>query len=494
MKLFKITTLAIAALFMASCDDTTDSIGQSVTNRVDGLNISDARYNVITESAATGSVLSNNSNGIIGMVKDPETGNYVTGNYMAQFSTLASFELDTLDYIRYAHGGEYENGVYKGGRVTADSCYLLVNYESSYGDTLAPMKVTAYEMSKPMEEGQNYYSDFDPIAKGYVNTANSYKASTTYTLKNKYFKIYLNKRYTAKDGTQYDNYGAYLMTMRKDHPEYFKNNYQFVHNVCPGFYIKHEAGIGNVAKVNIMQLVFCWERWKNIKSYDGLRDSTEKRNYSYPFFSTQEVLQTNYIESDQNSINNMLTQTNCTYLKSPAGIYTTATLPVEDIMRGHENDTLALASVTFPRMNNQESDDEYTFTTPANILMIPVDSLTSFFEHGNITNYRTSYTAAFNSSSTSTPKNAYTFNNIGNLITEMYKVPVAKRTANWNKVALLPVSISYVTRDNYQYVSKITHDMGLSTTRLFRGDNSTDSEGKPASPIQIKVIYSKFKE
>lgn len=108
MKLFKITTLAIAALFMASCDDTTDSIGQSVTNRVDGLNISDARYNVITESAATGSVLSNNSNGIIGMVKDPETGNYVTGNYMAQFSTLASFELDTLDYIRYAHGGEYE--------------------------------------------------------------------------------------------------------------------------------------------------------------------------------------------------------------------------------------------------------------------------------------------------------------------------------------------------------------------------------------------------
>ncbi len=146
MKLFKITTLAIAALFMASCDDTTDSIGQSVTNRVDGLNISDARYNVITESAATGSVLSNNSNGIIGMVKDPETGNYVTGNYMAQFSTLASFELDTLDYIRYAHGGEYENGVYKGGRVTADSCYLLVNYESSYGDTLAPMKMTAGDL------------------------------------------------------------------------------------------------------------------------------------------------------------------------------------------------------------------------------------------------------------------------------------------------------------------------------------------------------------
>lgn len=493
MKLIKLTTLFIAAICLASCDDTTDIIGQTTTNRVDGLNISDARYNVVTESAATGAVLSNNSNGIIGMVKDPETNNYVTGNYMAQFSTLSSFELDTLDYIRYAHGGEYKNGVYTGGKVTADSCYLIVNYESAYGDTLAPMKVTAYEMKKPMEEGQNYYSDFNPIAQGYVDTENGYKASSTYSLKNKYFKIYLNNPYT-KNGIKYANYGEYLMLMRKDHPEYFKNNYQFVHNVCPGFYIKHESGIGNVAKVNVMQMVFCWERWKNIKSYDGLRDSTEKRNYSYPFLSTQEVLQTNYIENDPNSINSMLEESQCTYIKSPAGIYTTATLPVENIMRGHEKDTLALASVTFPRMNNEVSEDEYTFATPDNILMIPVDSLKSFFEHGNITNYRTSYTAAYNSSSSSTPKNAYTFNNIGNLITEMYKVPVAKRTANWNKVALLPVSISYVTRDSYQYVSKITHDMGLTTTRLFKGDNSTDSEGKPASPVQIKVIYSKFKE
>ena len=75
MKLFKLTTLFIAAIFLASCDDTTDIIGQTTTNRVDGLNISDARYNVVTESAATGAVLSNNSNGIIGMVKDPETNN-----------------------------------------------------------------------------------------------------------------------------------------------------------------------------------------------------------------------------------------------------------------------------------------------------------------------------------------------------------------------------------------------------------------------------------
>lgn len=147
------------------------------------------------------------------------------------------------------------------------------------------MKVTAYEMSKAFHVRKvTGLPDFDPIAKGYVNTANSYKVAT-YTLKNKYFKIYLNKRYTAKDGTQYINHGAYLMTMY-DHPQYLQEQL----SVCPqrmsgllhqawGGYRKRSQGKHHAAGILL-------ERWKNIKSWDGLRDSTEKRNYS-TFFSTQ---------------------------------------------------------------------------------------------------------------------------------------------------------------------------------------------------------------
>ncbi|MBS1444457.1 MAG: hypothetical protein HP020_09515, partial [Prevotella sp.] len=43
-------------------------------------------------------------------------------------------------------------------------------------------------------------------------------------------------------------------------------------------------------------------------------------------------------------------------------------------------------------------------------------------------------------------------------------------------------------------ISKINHDMSLASTRLKRGVITTDSNGKETSPIQIKVIYSKFKE
>ena len=149
MKFFKYTALIMAAFSMVACDDTTDMIGSSITNNVDKLTVTDATYNVITNSLAAGSVLSKTNNGIIGKVKDPETKAYLTADYMAQLAPLSSFDIDTLKYIKDAN-----NGVLK-----ADSCFLLVSYQSTYGDTLAPMKVTAYEMAKAMPEDRNYYSD-----------------------------------------------------------------------------------------------------------------------------------------------------------------------------------------------------------------------------------------------------------------------------------------------------------------------------------------------
>ena len=68
MKFFKYTALIMAAFSMVACDDTTDMIGSSITNNVDKLTVTDATYNVITNSLAAGSVLSKTNNGIIGKV------------------------------------------------------------------------------------------------------------------------------------------------------------------------------------------------------------------------------------------------------------------------------------------------------------------------------------------------------------------------------------------------------------------------------------------
>lgn len=489
MKILRLlTVLVIAALTFAACDDTTEGIGGSITNKIDNINISNSAFNVTTKSIVADSVLSRNNTGLIGKMKDPETGNYVKGDYMTQLSVLPTFSVDTLDYIKQANNGSIE----------ADSCYLLVSYNASYGDTIAPMKVTAYEMTKPMAEDKEYYSNYDAFEKGWVNENNqhwssNYNLSNTSDVKN--FKIYLNKKYK-KDGKTYKNYGSYIMQTYAEHPEYFKTNYKFLYNVCPGFYIKNVGGTGNMAKIWNTELIFYWTRKKTINT-----DSTAVSIGYNRFDGTEEVLQLNKIENDTENLKKLASkdQEKCTYLKSPAGIFTEVTLPIEDIMKGHEKDTLNTATISFPRLNNENEDNPYNFATPSTILMVQKDSLQSFFEKSKLADSRTSYTASY--SSTGIYKNAYTFQNIANLVSAMYKNK--GKGENWNKVVLVPVNVITTTQGYTTVISKINHDMSLASTRLIVGTDDPDKDyttdektGKKVAsgPIRIKVIYSKFKE
>lgn len=489
MKILRLlTVLVIAALTFAACDDTTEGIGGSITNKIDNINISNSAFNVTTKSIVADSVLSRNNMGLIGKMKDPQTGNYVKGDYMTQLSVLPTFSVDTLDYIKQANNGSIE----------ADSCYLLVSYNASYGDTIAPMKVTAYEMTKPMAEDKEYYSNYDAFKKGWVNEKNqhwssNYNLSNTSDVKN--FKIYLNKKYK-KDGKTYKNYGSYIMQTYAEHPEYFKTNFKFLHNVCPGFYIKNVGGTGNMAKIWNTELIFYWTRHKTIN-----KDSTAVSIGYNRFDGTEEVLQLNKIENDTENLKKLASkdQEKCTYLKSPAGIFTEVTLPIEDIMKGHEKDTLNTATISFPRLNNENEDNPYNFATPSTILMVQKDSLKSFFEKSKLADNRTSYTASY--SSTGTYKNAYTFQNIANLVSAMYKNK--GKGENWNKVVLVPVNVITTTQGYTTVISKINHDMSLASTRLIVGTDDPDKDyttdektGKKVAsgPIRIKVIYSKFKE
>lgn len=478
MKILRLlTVLVIAALTFAACDDTTEGIGGSITNKIDNINISNSAFNVTTKSIVAGAVLSRNNTGLIGKMKDPETGNYVKGDYMTQLGVLPTFSVDTVA-IKQANNDSIE----------AYGCYLLISYIANYGDTIAPMKVTAYEMTEPMREDQEYYSNYDAFKNGWVSESNphwssNYNLSNTSDVKN--FQISLNKPYT-KDSKTYNNYGSYILQTYAKHPEYFKTNYKFLHNVCPGFYIKNVGGTGNMAKIWNTELIFQYKR--QTKTKDG-KDSIIV--VSNRFDGTEEVLQLNKIENDTVKLKQLASQEkNCTYLKSPAGIFTEVTLPIEDIMKGHEKDTLNTATISFPRLNNENEDNPYNFATPSTILMVQKDSLQSFFEKSKLADNRTSYTASY--SSTGTYKNAYTFQNIANLVSAMYKNK--GKGENWNKVVLVPVNVITTTQGYTTVISKINHDMSLASTRLKRGIITTDSNGKETSPIQIKVIYSKFKE
>lgn len=64
-----------------------------------------------------------------------------------------------------------------------------------------------------------------------------------------------------------------------------------------------------------------------------------------------------------------------------------------------------------------DENNAYNFDTPQTVLLLPKDSLKSFFRNGDIIDNRTSFYATYNTIN----KNTYTFSNISNLITAMYK-------------------------------------------------------------------------
>ena len=192
------------------------------------------------------------------------------------------------------------------------------------------------------------------------------------------------------------------------------------------------------------------------------------------------MLQTTTIENDKLTLNKLAADPSCTYLKSPAGIFTEVTLPIDEIFKGHANDSVNMATLTLPRVNNAEQN-EYALSAPKQLLMIPKDSLYSFFEGNQLANNRTSYLSDSRLSTT----NSYVFTNISNLVAAMNKN--RNKSADWNKVLLVPVTITTVSTTSSVSISKIEHDMSLSSTRLVGGEQSAYGD------LKMSVIYSKFK-
>jgi hypothetical protein len=187
------------------------------------------------------------------------------------------------------------------------------------------------------------------------------------------------------------------------------------------------------------------------------------------------------VENDNEAIKNLVSDNTCTYLKTPAGIFTEMTIPVEKIMANHVNDTLNTAKIILTRINNTVKNNNQ-MKTPTSVLMIHKDSIDSFFNSNKIPNNKDSYIATMTG-------NNYIFNNISNLIRLMFNQKMnGKASANWDKVVLIPVTTSTRTSNNTTTIIKVSHDMSLTSTKLVGGSEN------PHADLKLSVIYSKFSD
>ena len=487
MKLKYLFAIAGFAMAFCSCDEGTGNVGMSLTSSNDNIKVTAEEFNVLTASYIPDSVYTYNNELYLGRVTDPETNTTVASSFMVQFNMMEETHLCDKSLITSIEDGD----------IIADSCiiYLFFDQKKQFGDSETAMKLRISELSHPVPDGI-HYSSFDPVKEGYIRE-NGLTASQLYTYDdltvddslrdlstyNPYIAIRLNKPYTDKNGVHYKNYGTYILRNYYEHPEYFKNSYTFIHQMCPGFYIETTDGQGMMSYFLSAQLCVY---------YSFLIEDEEYSSY-LSTASTDEVLQTITVKNDKAALRQLVeSDQEYTYLKTPAGIFTEVTLPVDEIKSSHVNDSLLSVSVSFNRVNNFESLTKYTFAAPKKVLLIQKDSLNSFFEKSQ--NYNNKY--AFY---TTLSKNAYSFSSssdINNLIVKMYNDRIegqkhdpdwVAKHPNWNKALLVPVgeltTLSSTSTTGSTPIA-LVNEMGLTTTRLKRGT--------PQDPIKIRVIYARF--
>ncbi|MDE5760858.1 MAG: DUF4270 domain-containing protein, partial [Bacteroides sp.] len=284
--------------------------------------------------------------------------------------------------------------------------------------------------------------------------------------------------------------------------------------VFKGVYVKSDYGDGTILYVDqvglLVQLRFHYvdeETGVALKKKDG----TDSLYYSYynsekniplMFASTKEVIQANQFLNSQ-LIKEKVNESEHTYIKSPAGIFTEATIPYDEIYNQLSQDTLNAVKLTFTNYNIT-SNYEYSMSAPTNVLLLRKKELKSFFEGNKVSDNITSFTTTHNAFAT----NQYTFSNIARLVTTcINEKQTAKQTAkeeagdswnetqweekwekaneDWDKVLLIPVSITYDsnTSSSSSTMTGIQNDLKPGYAKLRGGSES---------PLKIEVTYTSF--
>ena len=357
-------------------------------------------------------------------------------------------------------------------------------YNKFFGDSLNAMRMQIDTLSKiiPEKENKTFYTSVDPTQ---FYDENSKPLSK---------KAFAARGASAKDSIvfSYDNYGnesfysyywqeiklpntlaQHMYDKYLENKDNYKNAENFIKNVLKGFYIHCTHGDGTILYIDDMQLKLNYKYL--IESSSGEVDSLI--NGSSIFAATKEVIQANRFQNSDR-LKEIAAETNCTYLKTPAGIFTEVTLPIEEIAEVHLRDTLNAATINFTRYN-EKSESKYPMSTPNYLLMVRKKDMHNFFEKNKLSDNETSFLAQFVSSGEYA--NTYSFNNIAPLITYcMNEKAQGKADKDWDKVVLIPVQVAMDSNDN---ITSISSNLSMESACLVGGEKN---------PLKMQILFTTF--
>ncbi len=466
---FRFLSIFFIIAALCSCDDTTPDIGGSTIPGGDHIDSKAQDYSVTTNSILMDSVYARTSTAYLGRYTDPVFGEF-TADFMAQFTCLDDFKFP--EHLQEISG-----------------LNLFLQYGSFYGDSLALMKMQIDTLNRVIPEvsSANFYTSINPsqyidknaaplITQGY--SAGGPSVDTIFTSNGS--KVYNQTIKLPK------SLGDFMYKKYTEDKNNYKDAEAFIKNVLKGFYVQCTSGDGSVLYIDNLDLRISFKYL--IESSSGKVDSLVT-GWS-DFAATKEVIQANHFENSS-KLKELADDTRWTYIKSPAGIATEVTIPMEDIYNQHKNDTLNSASISFKRYNDDNIDIKYKMSAPNSLLMLRKKDLYSFFENNKIADGKTSFVTSYGA--TNSIANTYSYSNIAELITycinEKEKGIASDpnwltKNPDWNKVVLVPVKVEY-TSDSYgnSSIISIKNSLAMESVRLVGGKDDK---------LTMKILYTKF--
>ena len=271
-------------------------------------------------------------------------------------------------------------------------------------------------------------------------------------------------------------FSEYLQDMYVNHREYFKDANTFINNVLKGFYVHNTSGEGSVLYIQDI-----WLRTYFDYTIKGSQDQDSTVSSYYAFAATKEIFMSTRLNNDE-KLDDFVTDANKTkdtYLKTPAGLWTEITLPLEQMYDDLKTDTLNSVSLTLTKYRNtiENRENGIEMGTPQYLLLLRKNDLKEFFEGNHSYDNRTSFLATYNSTT-----NSYSFSSLNRLISYIFAEMrnSDERPEGWDKLLLVPVQVEKDSQNKVIGIS--SHDLEVNSARLFKGSDD--------NPLQITVIYT----
>ena len=477
---FKFLAIIGLTATLYSCDDSTTGIGDFVADE-DQIKAYATTYNVETKTVKVSDisdgrgVYSRTSSAYLGKITDPDFG---------------EFTADFITQVNCPEGFAYPSTFQK-----ITSTQLELYYMSYYGDSLAPMKVGINLLKDDVEinddgnDADIYYTTYDPYQyaqtqvigeKDYAaydkSVSDSIRNATNSSGQKTYYpSVVIDLDKTKVPGTDM-TFSEYLQDMYVNHREYFKDANTFINNVLKGFYVHNTSGEGSVLYIQDI-----WLRTYFDYTIKGSQDQDSTVSSYYAFAATKEIFMSTRLNNDE-KLDDFVTDANKTkdtYLKTPAGLWTEITLPLEQMYDDLKTDTLNSVSLTLTKYRNtiENRENGIEMGTPQYLLLLRKNDLKEFFEGNHSYDNRTSFLATYNSTT-----NSYSFSSLNRLISYIFAEMrnSDERPEGWDKLLLVPVQVEKDSQNKVIGIS--SHDLEVNSARLFKGSDD--------NPLQITVIYT----